>query len=127
MPNRLPRSLVHAGQLSSESFLSKLYLTRTVSCQAPVSTKGAHETHPAQFELAHDAPSPARLGAAVFDGRRARVPPEGVQLELRLVAHLRRQALVARDEEVGAAHDLVLGDALARAHVAQDPDVGHGL
>lgn len=107
MPNRLPRSLVHAGQLSSESFLSKLY--------------------PAQFELAHDAPSPARLGAAVFDGRRTRVPPEGVQLELRLVAHLRRQALVARDEEVGAAHDLVLGDALARAHVAQDPDVGHGL
>lgn len=98
---------MNAGQLSSESFLSKLY--------------------PAQFELAHDAPSSTRLGAAVLDGRWARVPPERVQLELRLVAHLRRQALVARDEEVGAAHDLVLGDALARAHVAQDPDVRHGL
>ena len=45
---------------------------------------------------------------------------EGIQLGLRLVAHLGEEGLVACDVEVCAARDLVDGNALSRFDVAQD-------
>lgn len=85
--------------------------------------KSDPSTHPRQPELADDAAPPAGLRAPVLDGRRPRVPPEGVELELRLEAHLRGERLVARDVEVRAAQDLVRVHAVARLDVAQHAGV----
>jgi len=102
----LPRSLVNPWKLAREGFQSELEAT--------------------EAKLANDA-APAPGGSTpVLDRCRARVAAEGVELELRLVAHLRGEVLVARDVEVGAARDLVVGDALTRFHVAQDAYVRSG-
>jgi len=96
----LPRGFVNAGQLSSKGLQSKLV--------------------PTQTKLANHSTSAAGSRTTVLDRRRPRVATEGVELELRLVAHLGGESLVACDVEVCAAQDLVVGDALSRFNVAQD-------
>ena len=83
-------------------------------------------TYPAQTKLANHPTSTASSRTTILDRRRPGVAAKGVQLELRLVAHLGGETLVACDVEVCAARDLVVGDALARFDVAQDAYVRPG-
>jgi hypothetical protein len=76
------------------------------------------DAYPAESKLAHDTPSTTRLRTSVFDRSGAGVPPEGVELELGLVADLGREGLVASYVEVGSASDFVGGDAFASSDVA---------
>lgn len=101
-----PRSLLDARDLTGQGFEPELV--------------------PAQAKLAHDAPPPPRLRAPVFDRGRPGVLAERVQLQLRLVADLRGEVLVARDIQVRAAEDLVGVHAVAGLDVAEHTDVGHG-
>jgi hypothetical protein len=83
-------------------------------------------TYPTQSEFANHTTPAAGSRAPVFDRRRPRVASKGVQLQLRLIAHLSGETLVASDVEVCAARDFVVGDALARFDVTQDADVRSG-
>lgn len=124
----LPRCLVNARQLSSECLQSELELwsSKSRSVTTPYFRLKHSETYSTQSKLAnHTAPAPSGR-APVFDRRRPGVAAESVQLELRLVAHLGGETLVARDVEVCTARDLVFGDALARFHVPQDAYIRSG-
>lgn len=83
------------------------------------------ELEPTETKLAHDTPPTTRLRTPVFDGSRAGVPSECVELELGLVAHLRREGLVASYVEVRPAGDFVGCDASAGLDVAEDSDFRH--
>ena len=83
-------------------------------------------TYPTQTKLAHHTTSTASNRTTVFDCRRPRVATEAIQLELRLVAHLGGETLVACNVEVCAARDLVVSNALSRFHVAQDACIWSG-
>jgi hypothetical protein len=54
------------------------------------------------------------------------VATKGIQLQLCLVAHLGKETLVACDVEVCTARDFIVGDALSRFDVAQDPCIWSG-
>lgn len=82
--------------------------------------------YPTQTKLAHHTTSAASGRTAIFDCRRPRVASKGIQLQLRLVAHLGGETLVARDVEVCAARNFVVGDALSRFDVAQDACIWSG-
>ena|SRR6266566_1025850 len=77
-------------------------------------------TYPTQTKLPHHTTSTASNRTAIFDRRRPRVATESIQLQLRLVAHLGGETVVACDVEVCAARDLVVGNALSRFDVAED-------
>jgi hypothetical protein len=106
----LPRCLVYSWQLSSERLEPKLVLqyesrgsaTRKEPARAG-EKKNQPRTYSTQAKLANDTAPPPGGRAPVFDRRRPRVATESVQLELRLVAHLWGERLVARDVEVRAA------------------------
>lgn len=83
------------------------------------------ELEPTETKLAHDSPPTTRLRTPVFDGSRAGVPSEGVELELGLVAHLSREGLVASYVEVRPSGDFVGCDAFAGLDVAEDSDFRH--
>lgn len=82
--------------------------------------------YPTETKFTHDAPSTTRLRASVFDRGRTGVPPEGVELELGLVADLRREGLVAGYIEVGSTGELVGGYTFAGFDVAKNSDFRHG-
>lgn len=80
-------------------------------------------THSRQAKLRYDTPPSPTLYTPILHRRGPRVPPEGVELQLRLVAHLGRERLVPRDEEIRSPDDLFVLHALAGFYVPEDADV----
>src|SRR6266566_4450308 len=124
----LPRCFVNAWQLSRESLQTKLVLVDPPPHTSPRQRREHNRkrkvlstlTYPTQTKLAHHTTSTTSSRTTIFDSRRSRVATEGVQLELRLVAHLGGETVVACDVEVCAARYLVVGNALSRFDVAED-------
>jgi len=83
------------------------------------------ELEPTETKLAHDASATARLRTPVFNSSGAGVLSESVELELGLVADLRREGLVASYVEVGSAGNLVGGYTLASLDVAKNSNLCH--
>jgi hypothetical protein len=87
-----------------------------VSAENIEKRKHSHLPDTGQTRLLHTAA--ASNCTTIFDCRRPRVATKGIQLQLRLVAHLCRETLIACDVETCAAQDFVVGDALSRFDVA---------
>jgi len=83
------------------------------------------DAYPTEAEFTHDTPTTTRLRTPVFNSSGAGVPPEGVELELGLIADLGREGLVASYVEVGSAGDFVGGYALAGFDIAKNSGIWH--
>ena len=96
---------------------------KTLRRRLRVQTKRKKEnnfTYPTQNKLANHSTSATSSHTTVLNRRRPRVATEGVQLEVRLAAHLDGESLVACDIQVRTAQYLVIGNALSCFDVAQD-------
>jgi len=106
-PAQLPGGFLHSWDLTLQCLQSELESTET--------------------KLAHDSPATTRLRTPVFDGSGAGVSAEGVELELSLVADLRREGLVTSYVEVCSTGDFIGSDAFAGFDVAENPNFRHRL
>lgn len=82
-------------------------------------------TYPTEAKLAHDTSATAGLRTSVLNGSGAGIPPKSVELELGLIADLRREGLVASYVEVGSAGDFVGGYAFAGFDIAKNSYFWH--
>ena len=120
-----PGSFPHSRDFTLQGFQPELELKPAEYTSVLQTARRTGGAYPTETKLAHDAPSTARLRTPVFNSSGASVLPESVELELGLVADLRREGLVASYVEVGSASDLVGGHTLAGLDVAKNSNLCH--
>lgn len=125
-PAQLPGGFLHSWDLTLQRLQSELELW-IAKYTSGIDQGEQKQTYSTETKLAHDSPSTTRLRTPVFDGSGAGVPAEGVELELSLVADLRREGLVTSYVEVCSTGNFVGSDAFASFYVAENPNFCHRL